>query len=172
MNSLGRHYRDPSDVENPTCNYELQGVKCSFFSTSNDLALLPYPEDVTLGPVSDPTPPTQSSDISSIWALLNQQKAEADCHRHHQEQQFRLLQKHQERQMRLLQEQVTSLSMRTATPVSTAPQASVPSFSSTFALSTATVSTTAAVAALALTLMSSATSAPYMSVAAPTVSRT
>ena len=77
MNSQGRHYRDPSTPDQPSCNYVLQGGDiCNFFETS-EFAEMPYPEDITLGPVTDP-PNSQNSDLSSILALLNQQKAETD----------------------------------------------------------------------------------------------
>ena len=99
MNQIGRHYRDPLDPSAPHCNYELQGVKCTFFTPGNEYAEIPYPEDITFGPVSDPSPP--SSDLSAILAILNQQKTEAE----HQ----RLLQQQQAEQMRLLQQQVSSL---------------------------------------------------------------
>ena len=108
MNQLGRHYRDPLDPTAPHCHYELQGVKCSFFAQGNDLAELPYPEDITLGPVSDPSPP--SSDLSAILAILNLQKTEAE--------QQRVLQQQQAEQMRLLQAQVSSLLQSDRQPAS------------------------------------------------------
>jgi hypothetical protein len=111
MNSHETRYLDPVDVENPAFNYERHGVKCSFFLSGNEHTTIPYPEDITLAPVSDPCPPSQSSDISAIISLLNQQKSEAESHRQHQKQQMRLLQEHQDRQMRLLQDQVNSLSL-------------------------------------------------------------
>ena len=111
MNGLGRHYRDQTDTGNPTCDYEHNGVKCSFFST-DELAKLPYPDDVTLGPLSEPPPPpttqvglselsppptTQGGDLSAILALLQQQKAESEK---------------TNEQMRQLQGQVNSLITR------------------------------------------------------------
>ena len=71
MNSLGRHYRDPSDPSNPSCNYEANGVKCTFY-TSNEFANIPYPDDISLGPVNPE--PNQSSELASILALLNKQR--------------------------------------------------------------------------------------------------
>ena len=79
MNSLGRHYRDPSCPESPQCNYESGGVKCTFF-TDSEYADLPYPIDVTFGPVTEPQP-ASSSELSTILALLNAQKTEADAQR-------------------------------------------------------------------------------------------
>ena len=46
MNEQGRHFRDQSCPENPTCDYESRnGIKCDFFEVEGDLATLPYPED-------------------------------------------------------------------------------------------------------------------------------
>ena len=100
MNSQGRHYRDPS------CNYESQGVNCTFYEDSQ-YASLPYPEDVTFGPVSDPIPPAQGNpELSAILTLLNEQKTAT-------EKQERL-QREQAAQMRELQQQVTNLMNRSA----------------------------------------------------------
>ena len=80
MNSSGRHYRDPLCPDDPTCNYEAGGVVCSFFTEDNDLAKLPYPSDITLGPVSDPEAqepnPNQNNSLGAIFTLLMEQKAD------------------------------------------------------------------------------------------------
>ena len=130
MNSLGRHYRDPVDPSNPSCDYELQGAKCTFFTSSNEQADLPYPDDITTGPVSETAPP--SSDLSAILALLSQQKADADSQR--------LLQQQQAEQMSLLQEQVSSLLQRDILPVPT-PVNSVPVTRTIVSSPTTTIST-------------------------------
>ena len=104
MNSIGRHYRDQADTSIPTCDYELNGTKCSFFSSSenDDLVQLPYPGDITLGPVSEvPPPATQSGDLSTILQLLQQQKADSEK---------------TNEQMRQLQGQVNSLLLTNNTP--------------------------------------------------------
>ena len=93
MNSVGRHYRDQDDTDTPTCDYELNGVKCSFFTTS-EFATLTYPEDISTGPVSETASPQTNSDISAILSLLTQQKADAET---------------QARQMQSLQEQVNNI---------------------------------------------------------------
>ena len=74
MNPAGRHYRDQADTSIPTCDYE----NCNFFSTS-EFSSLPYPTDVTLGPVSEnPQSSQQSADLSLILQLLQQQKEESE----------------------------------------------------------------------------------------------
>ena len=105
MNSLGRHYRDQTDPANPVCDYEQNGVKCTFFSSGSEYAALPYPPDITTGPVTDTTP-SSSTDMASILALLHQQKADAELQRS--------LQQQQAEQMRLLQEQVGNILRRDA----------------------------------------------------------
>ena len=105
MNSLGRHYRDPADPENPSCNYVSGGVQCTFY-TESEFARLPYPVDVTFGPVSEPAqvsqPPQVSEppqvDLSTILAALTQQKEETERYR-----------QEQARQMGALQTQVNNL---------------------------------------------------------------
>lgn len=77
MNNLGRHYRDRDDVTNPTCNYDLNGVKCTFFTSDNELAAIPYPSDISLGPVSE-NPPKAAGDMSAILDLLREQKSATD----------------------------------------------------------------------------------------------
>jgi hypothetical protein len=167
MNQLGRHYRDPLDPADPHCDYELQGVKCTFFTSGNDLAEIPYPDEITLGPVSDASPPS-SSDLSAILALLNLQKAEAENQRVLHEQQAesqRLLHQQQADQMRLVQVQVSSLLQRdqpaasvstptTATTVSssrmTTPAVATAPFLPTFS----TFSVTSAAASLSSALQS------------------
>ena len=75
MNSLGRHFRLQTDTSTPVCNYE----DCTFFTLNEEYSDLPYPPDVTLGPVSDPQPQVQpAGDLSQILALLNQQKVESE----------------------------------------------------------------------------------------------
>ena len=69
MNSAGRHYRDQTDTTVPTCDYE----NCNFFSVS-EFSTLPYPPDVTLGPVSEIQSSQQNADMSLILQLLQQQK--------------------------------------------------------------------------------------------------
>ena len=89
MNSLGRHYRDPNNPDNPTCNYEANGTRCTFFASGHEFASLPYPEDISYGPVSE-----SNSELSSILALLQQQRAD---------------QQQQAQDMQALKEQVSSL---------------------------------------------------------------
>ena len=138
MNSLGRHYRDQTDPSNPVCDYEQNGVKCTFFTSGNEHAALPYPPDITTGPVTDTTP--SSSDMASILALLHQQKADSD----HQ----RALQQQQAEQMRLLQEQVGTILRRDAHVIGTNVTASHPQASFTMtslshpSLSTVTTTST------------------------------
>jgi len=75
MNSLGRHFRLQTDTSQPICNYE----DCTFFTSNAEFSDLPYPPDVTLGPVSEPQPQVQpTGDLSQILALLNQQKADSE----------------------------------------------------------------------------------------------
>ena len=124
MNSLGRHYRDPLDPANPSCDYELQGVKCSFFASGHEYVGIPYPGDITTGPVSDPIP-APSSDLSAILTLLNQQKTDADLQRE---------------QVRLLQVQVTNLLQRDVTPTVSSQFNSVPATTASLSMSTTTSS--------------------------------
>ena len=137
MNSLGRHYRDQTDPTNPSCDYEQNGVKCTFFTSGNEYAALPYPSDISTGPVTDNTP--SSSDLASIMALLQQQKADSD----HQ----RALQQQQAEQMRLLQEQVGTILRRdapmgaTVTVTNPQPSSSVTNFSHSSLSSVTTTST-------------------------------
>ena len=119
MNSMGRHYRDPSNPENPTCNYDTNGVKCTFFTSGHEHADIPYPSDISYGPVSDNT-----SEMAQILALLNQQRAE---------------QQQQAQSVKQLQEQVSSLMLHNST--SAAP---VPASTSQVTSSTATIVTTSA----------------------------
>ena len=75
LNSQGRHYRDPSDPTNPVCDYvSTAGTSCTFFSSGHDHCSIPYPSDVSVGPVIDNN--QQSSDMSAILCLLQQQKAD------------------------------------------------------------------------------------------------
>ena len=98
MNSQGRHYRDQSDPENPSCDYELNGARCTFFTNGHEHAELPYPTDISIGPVTD-SPSQSSSDMATILSLLQQQKEAAD---------------QQREQVNRLQEQVSSLLQRDA----------------------------------------------------------
>ena len=78
MNSLGRHYRDQTDTSNPSCDYE----NCTFFTSGLEYSDLPYPEDITLGPVSDPppsaAPSAQQVDLSLILRMLQEQKENSE----------------------------------------------------------------------------------------------
>ena len=131
MNSLGRHYRDPSNPINPTCNYELNGVKCTFFTDGNEFSSLPYPEDISLGPVSISLGPVSesNSELSSILALLQQQRAE---------------QQQQAQNMKTLQDQVSSLLRQNSSSVSATP-ASGPTSS---VVTTTTVTSTLPISSL------------------------
>ena len=79
MNTQGRHYRGQDDTTAPMCDF----TGCTFFTT-DDNCDLPYPADVSLGPVTEQplpsqAPPTaQSAEVSEIMALLMQQKADSD----------------------------------------------------------------------------------------------
>ena len=107
MNSLGRHYRDPSNPAVPHCNYEVNGTKCNFFASGNAFAELPYPDDISFGPVSADDS-SQSADMTTLLALMNKQIQDQAA---------------QSEQMKVLQQQVSSLlSSREATSlVNTAP---------------------------------------------------
>ena len=100
MNSLGRHFRNQDELDIPTCDYELNGVKCTFFGSGNELSDLPYPSDITTGPVADHVSPpvaqmaTQQGDLSAILALLQDKKTESE---------------NTKNQMKELQTQVSSL---------------------------------------------------------------
>ena len=101
MNSVGRHYRDQADTTEPTCDYE----SCNFFSVS-EFSSLPYPPDVTLGPVSQNLQPTQGGDLSLILQLLQQQKEVSEKTNN---------------QMAVLQNQVNSLLPTNSPPVPVLP---------------------------------------------------
>ena len=102
MNSLGRHNRDQTEPTQPHCDYELNGAKCTFFTTPHEFSSLPYPTDITTGPATDSVaPPPSSSDVSELFSLLKAQKSDQDSQR--------VLQQEQAEQMRQLQEQVSSL---------------------------------------------------------------
>ena len=73
MNARGRHYRDPTDITNPVCDYESKGQKCDFFSTGSEQSNLPYPPDVSLGPVVSESSGGGNTDMSQILMLLQQQ---------------------------------------------------------------------------------------------------
>ena len=76
MNSLGRHYRDQSDILNPYCDYE----NCDFFTSGAEYSDLPYPEDITLGPSAPPSSqpnPSQQPDLSLILQMLQKQQEES-----------------------------------------------------------------------------------------------
>ena len=111
MNSQGRHYRDQADVSNPMCDYEKNGEPCDFFSTANSFSSLPYPPDISLGPITESE--TGNVDLSQIYALLQQQKADND------------------RQFAYIQSQVNALTSSTA-PCSTLSTTTTPVSSTTF----------------------------------------
>ena len=117
MNSQGRHYRNPDDPENPTCNYQASsGDRCTFFEDSH-FASLPYPEDVTFGPVSEPETP--NPELASILALLNEQKAASERQQR--------IQQEQADQMRALQVQFNNMmqgQMLTSTTTTISPAVS------------------------------------------------
>ena len=141
MNSLGRHYRDPSDPDNPTCNYEANGTRCTFFTSGHEYASLPYPADITYGPVSDSSNP----ELASILALLQQQKAD---------------QQQQAQDMKALQEQVASLIRRDSTVSAT--QATVPTTTVVTTLTSAsTVPTSSLTPAPRMTVQTAAPQTPY-----------
>ena len=94
MNSQGRHYRDQGDPTNPVCDYESRGQKCEFYATNEDFALLPYPNDISLGP--SPQNESRSSEFAQILELLQQQKQDSD------------------RQIASIQEQVNQLALSRA----------------------------------------------------------
>ena len=77
MNSLGRHFRDQTDTDHPTCDYESGGVKCDFFTAVNEHNQLTYPTDITLGPVVA-EPPAANADLAAILSILEAQKLETD----------------------------------------------------------------------------------------------
>ena len=76
FNSQGRHYRDPADVRNPTCDYETRGAKCTFFA-NDEFANIPYPEDISVGPISE-SPLNAGGDMSTLLDLLREQKSATD----------------------------------------------------------------------------------------------
>ena len=78
MNSQGRHFRDPEDPDNPSCDYESRGQKCDFFSSDQSDNQLPYPTDISLGPITQDTPSETNIELSQIVTLLQQQKADSD----------------------------------------------------------------------------------------------
>ena len=70
MNTQGRHYRDPADPTVPVCDY----TGCTFF-TVDESASVPYPTDVSLGPVVTESPQNpQSSDVAAIMLLLHNRR--------------------------------------------------------------------------------------------------
>ena len=72
MNAKGRHFRDPADTVNPSCDYESKGQKCDFFSSGHEHTKLPYPPDISLGPVLSESN-NGNTDMSQILMLLQQQ---------------------------------------------------------------------------------------------------
>ena len=42
----------PRTLQNPLCNYEANGVNCTFFTT-NEFATIPDPDDFSYVPVSE-----------------------------------------------------------------------------------------------------------------------
>ena len=153
MNSLGRHYRDQGDTSNPTCDYE----NCDFFLSGHEFSYIPYPADISLGPVSE-TPassaPQQQSELALIMEMLRKQQADSE---------------RTNAQMIQLQNQVNSMmsnsipnvlsrnpiatSQPASNPTQTAPQytqtyptQSTPSFAHSFAQTSATTFTTSVTA--------------------------
>ena len=100
MNSLGRHFRNQEDTSNSSCDYE----GCNFFTSGALYSNLPYPDDVSLGPLTDQQPPAsvtpQQSELGQILSMLRDQKLESE--------------KTNER-MNMLQAQVNSILMPTTT---------------------------------------------------------
>ena len=125
LNSLGRHYRDPSNPDEPSCNYEQKGVKCSFFTT-NEFASLPYPEDVTYGPPTTQAAANDATALQTVIDLLNRNKAEADAAR-----------EEQNRNIRDLQQQITALSSK-ETPQPSQPNCQPPTCGTTSTQTTVT----------------------------------
>ena len=116
MNCEGRHFRVQSDTENPVCDYENKGVKCDFFSSSLEGSSLPYPSDISLGQTATEAPSENNESMSAILNLLQQQKQDND------------------RKFNLLQEQISALSVTTASAPPTVPTATTAMFTSTTAL--------------------------------------
>ena len=115
MNSQGRHFRSQDDVTHPVCDYERGGQPCDFFTSQNEFSSLEYPTDISLGPSHvSPESETQNVDLSQIYILLQQQKADS------------------ERQFAFLQSQVSALSRSTpcSTPATTSFTASNATFTS------------------------------------------
>ena len=105
MNGKGLHYRDQGDTANPSCDYEAKGQKCDFFTAGHEHSLLPYPSDISVGPViSENNSNGNTSDISEILVLLQQQKADS------------------EKQFSLLQTQINSLTVSQSSAASPAPE--------------------------------------------------
>ena len=78
MNSQGRHFRSQDNVADPVCDYERGGQPCDFFTTQNEFSSLEYPPDISLGPSqSSPESEMQNVDLSQIYVLLQQQKADS-----------------------------------------------------------------------------------------------
>ena len=111
FNSQGRHYRDPADPQNPLCDYESNGVSCDFY-LNNEFANIPYPADVTLGPVSEPNPPQDQPNqgLAQILELLNRQKETSEV---------------QAQQMKILQDQVNGI-LQQRNPAAPIPVSSTP----------------------------------------------
>ena len=143
MNSQGRHYRGQDDVSNPVCDYERGGQPCDFFTTSHEFSSLDYPSDISLGPTQGSSESeTQSSELSQITLLLQQQKADT------------------ERQFAFLQSQISALSrsIPCSTPATTLHTASNAMFTSRPLVTT--------VSSVSVPMMS----APRMSVPTPVYS--
>ena len=111
MNLQGRHYRDQEDPSNPSCDYENKGEKCVFFSQEQEFSDVPYPSDISLGPLSSETQGSSGTDLAQILQALNQQKKASD------------------QQFASLQEQINKLagnSSNMATPPRQNPQVELP----------------------------------------------
>ena len=94
MNSKGRHYRGQADTTNPECDYD----GCTFFTSGQEFSDLPYPNDVSLGPVSLDTSAEPASDnvqLARILQLLEEQKSQSE---------------RQQGELRSLQQQMSALS--------------------------------------------------------------
>ena len=82
MNSQGRHFRLQIDPTNPICDYE----GCLFFTSNAEFSDLPYPTDVSLGPVDGSETgglDGPNSELSTILKMLQEQKNESEKQNSH-----------------------------------------------------------------------------------------
>ena len=71
MNSQGRHFRVQDCLDEPSCDYEYRaGAPCTFFTSGEEFSSLPYPTDVSLGPINADNAPT----LQTIMDMLLEQK--------------------------------------------------------------------------------------------------